>query len=712
MNGNPFASDIYPDGLPAQTGGVHPLHSGAISELKEIVSRAGGRSQEESATEGGGTVVLLSAPRAGFGKSHLLARLAEEMGDRAFVVAVPFDREREALWSALLWRLLETFHATKVGSLSLLDLVARRLFALVNQQMIRDRQVPCANPAEALAALEDRWAELFDFTSATQPVARWFAEHFERLLPFASTTTGNMAGLPAEAAAHWLRVLIAYAQGRNDGEAVRWESLRWSVLQPSGPALSQKGMSIVSAGLQGEAGARQRVVEFCRLSAGVRPLVLVFDDLDLFHHETASVARIAGFITEMRRLLSRAVQVLSVNEDLWTQTFQRAIPSAIEDRLTGNQITLGGIGRDEAVDLIRTRLTQCGHSPLEVSQFLHRLNLPAWFSHEAGRKISPRAVLRYACGIWEAAQRRPVSSLTAAELSRSAITAIPSVTVTAEDAGLYWARPDSFLQIPDDAIEEEAEGLNQPRPAVGPAFQSLRKALSLMLPPLEEESALTSGAVIPAPREHEPAVLRPAPPEPVESVESQLNRRFHQLRIHFLNAPWLAIDQERIFHLLQSAGRRLAIVRWLDHPLQGSPGQSAGSWIGPDAEVLFGSEPYSDRVYWSSLIDFARERSGHGFCVGRPHTAQCRLMVFSSVKSPVNLSAWMPPDEIINVRTHFLEIQSVDQPTLATLYAADEMMRESERAEAAATPAQTFTFLIPHIEFLWKQVTRSAAKAA
>ena len=54
---------------------------------------------------------MLRAPRAGFGKSHLLARLAVELGDRAFVVPVPIDREREVLWSALLWEVLGRIEA-------------------------------------------------------------------------------------------------------------------------------------------------------------------------------------------------------------------------------------------------------------------------------------------------------------------------------------------------------------------------------------------------------------------------------------------------------------------------------------------------------------------------------------------------------------------------------------------------------------------------
>src|SRR5688572_10954477 len=97
MTGNPFAADIYPDGLPAGSGA--PLvHAGAMSDLKRLVETAGRRSQSGHAGDGGGAVVLLRAPRAGFGKSHLLARLAGEVGDRAFVVAVPFDREREVQW--------------------------------------------------------------------------------------------------------------------------------------------------------------------------------------------------------------------------------------------------------------------------------------------------------------------------------------------------------------------------------------------------------------------------------------------------------------------------------------------------------------------------------------------------------------------------------------------------------------------------------------
>ena len=725
MTGNPFAADIFPDGLPAANGPAS-LHSGAMSELKKLVDQAGRRLQADPSDDGGGTVVLLRAPRAGFGKSHLLARLSAELGERAFVVSVPFDRERDVMWSALLWQVLETFHRGRAGELSLLDLVTRRLFAIVNQRMILEKQIPCAHPQEALAALESRFVELFDFANPAQPVARWFSENFERLVPFASRAAGQSSGLSADAAAHWLRVLCAYSQGRAEGETVRWESLRWSVLQPSAPAVSHGGMNIISAGLTGEAGARERVVEFCRLAAAVRPLVLVFDELDLFHEQAAAVQRIAGFITELRRLLSRAVQVLSVNQDLWQQTFLKSVPSAIEDRLTGSQITLGTMQRPEAEQLVHTRLQHAGLSDVVASAFLHRLNLSSYFAQEAGRLVSPRAVLRHAAGVWVEFERSATAQhhapAPAPAYHPSPFLDIPDmpeppvVALKREDAPVFLAREPVF--VPEPLIPEDVPEVKTIADT-DPAFARLRETLKRLLNPLpdtgeeltppEPGQPLRSGAILPDPpapagvRSHPIRTLTPEPPPTQEAV---LSRRFQQLRTHFLTAPWLSIDQDRLFHLLKSAGRLLAIVKWKDHPLPGSPGQTAGAWVEPDGEIIFGSEPYEDRTYWSALIHFARERSGHGYNGAAGNNASCRLVIFSSLKAPVNLSAWMPQDEIIDARTHFLHLRTVDQSTLATLYAADELLRDAARGALRVTLEQTFAALVPHIEFLWKQMPR------
>ena len=81
-------------------------------------------------------------------------------------------------------------------------------------------------------------------------------------------------------------------------------------------------------------------------------------------------------------------------------------------------------------------------------------------------------------------------------------------------------------------------------------------------------------------------------------------------------------------------------------------------------------------------------------------------MVFSSSQAPVNLTAWMRPDEIVHARARFLDIQTVDHPTLAVLYAADEVLHEAESGRLNVPVADAFQALVPHIDFLWRRVTR------
>jgi hypothetical protein len=302
---------------------------------------------------------------------------------------------------------------------------------------------------------------------------------------------------------------------------------------------------------------------------------------------------------------------------------------------------------------------------------------------------------------------------------------LPEVPLKVADAPVYRTPPPA---APDE--------LTVTRPEADPAFARLRETLQRLLTPLPPDdeppfvppsfitdfdqpaippappAELNSGAIL-----HDPVVVESMPPARSRTVsraavapssEAILQKRFQQLRAHFLTAPGLAVDQERLFHLLKTAGRRLAVVNWVDHPLPGSPGQSAGAWVGPDGEVLFGSEPYEDRTYWSSLVHFARARFGRDFTSPSRKGAPCRLVVFSATKAPVNLTAWMPPDEIIDARTHFLDVQPVDQTVLASLYAADEMMRDAERGSLGVSPGETFAMLVPHLEFLWKQITRPA----
>ncbi len=69
----------------------------------------------------------------------------------------------------------------------------------------------------------------------------------------------------------------------------------------------------------------------------------------------------------------------------------------------------------------------------------------------------------------------------------------------------------------------------------------------------------------------------------------------------------------------------------------------------------------------------------------------------------------MHQDEIVSARAHFLDLQTLDHPSLAACYAADEVLRESERGTLPLGSADAFAAMAPQLETLWKRLTRPLA---
>lgn len=196
-----------------------------------------------------------------------------------------------------------------------------------------------------------------------------------------------------------------------------------------------------------------------------------------------------------------------------------------------------------------------------------------------------------------------------------------------------------------------------------------------------------------------PAQIPRHPPPAPPGVEHTLAGRFQGLRAHFASAPTgLGLDHDRLQRLIKWSGQRLAVLRYAEMPLPGLPGRKAAVWQTPDGEILFGTEPHGDQAYWRALLAIARQRYHQ--------IPGCRLVLFSVATAPVNLSAWLPQDEIISARARFLDLQTLTQPELATLYAADEVLREAERGSLAIGSPDAFAAMAPRLEFFWKRLTR------
>ncbi len=675
---NPFAADIFPDGeAPADAGLI--LHHDAKEHLEELIAQAA-HEPVSSVRKGQGRVILLRAPRAGYGKSYLISRLQPGTGGESFVLPLEFDPEEPLSWKSLFDQVLTALHEPIAeGMPTALDLIARRTFAMVNAGMLRTGKVPCEQPQEAAAALEARYVELFDFSKPDQPVASWFQEHFERLLPFSTPFIHDESGLSEGEATHWLRALCGYAQAGAEGDPTRLATLRWALKQPESGAVtpSAGGMQFLQATPDNDTFHKEKLGELCRLTAACRPLVVVLDHLDGFHRSSDKVLRLANFLSDWRRLAGRTRFVLSVNQDLWEQTFLKTLPSALEDRLTSSQITLGGISREAAEELIRLRLA-AARVPEPVSvHFTQSLALPQYFAEEAGKLISPRAVLRYAAHAWHEHWKAPPAP--------------------AGDPAIPVAKMRDMLDRLRERLAPQAPA-GEPAPTA-PLSSS---ATSGYTNGSQHPEPPHSGAILPDPV---PAIPRTPAPSPSPFLTSRavgpdhaLQVRFHTLRAHFASSPWLLLDQDRLYYLMKLSGQRLAVVRFLETGLPGLPRAIAGVWQSPDAEILFGSEPYEDRPYWAALIDFARQRSAY--------VPGSRLVMFSAASAPVNLGVWLHQDEIVAARAQFLDLQTLDHPTLAACYATDEVLRESERGSFNLGSADAFAAMAPQLEYLWKRLTR------
>jgi hypothetical protein len=374
---------------------------------------------------------------------------------------------------------------------------------------------------------------------------------------------------------------------------------------------------------------------------------------------------------------------------LWAGSFQKFLPSALEDRLTSERVVLRDLTAEQGVALLEQRLQQGGVSGGESQAFLKAVQLPQWFAREPSRLASARSLLRHAARAWDEwslrvrppAEPDPISAPPIPTAPQSANIAIPTATSPSE---------------PTTHLPTLTSGL--PTGGSGTSFQQLK----LMLEKLRLEriaqgkqpmQVSESGTIY-----HEPEPTPSPVGTSVAEAPATIEDQFYQLRQRLLDAKALRIDPDLFGHLLGVGGKRLAVVNPSHIPVPGSTGPGAMVWQTPDGEILFGTEPHQDRAYWQALLAYARQRHA----IGRSH-----LTVFSAAQEPVDLRWWLSPAEISAAENHYLEVVTLDADALATLYAADELIHTSEHnAQDPHTPDEVFAAVATHLEPFWKRILK------
>ena len=290
----------------------------------------------KSPVDAPGRGILLRAPRAGYGKTHLLAHVQQRLGTtHEFLPLNPIEGSRTEAAGAIEAALRRLTRALPAGGgLTNLDLLSRRIFALALQPLVSSGEVPCQDREAALAALRQRPVETFDFHHSQAVTAHWTKENFEVLGPRLALELSRRTGSSLNETSFWLASLF-----------------RFAIAVPEHPG--RTGMIIQSA--ISDAGV-ERYAALLALLSLIGRVVVVADDLEGMHAEPAAALRFSSFLASVRQEAPRVDMVLSVNDDIWESAFLPALSGGLLDRLGETEIRLEPLDGAGTAALLEARL--------------------------------------------------------------------------------------------------------------------------------------------------------------------------------------------------------------------------------------------------------------------------------------------------------------------------------------------------------------------
>lgn len=324
----------------------------------------------ESPVARDGRCILLRAPRAGYGKSHLLSRLQNHLGaSHEFILLQPTDGYRVDATSALN-DVLAKITRTLPGSagLTTLDLLARKVFSLGLEPLVRSGEVPCQDRDAALHALQNRPTETFDFHHPTAVTAHWARDHFEILGPRLVVEIAQVLSAPLREVGFWVDVMF-----------------RYSVTPVEQPG--RAGMLMAAVADAAAASMNDRLTTLLKMLSYHQRVVLVADELEGMSTNEEAALRLATFVTTLRHDAERVDIIISVNDDVWSNAFVPRLSGGLQDRLREAEVRLSPLTQEQAQELLKIR------QPDASAKLLDALT-------SAGEPLYSRAVLRSAAGSW------------------------------------------------------------------------------------------------------------------------------------------------------------------------------------------------------------------------------------------------------------------------------------------------------------------------
>lgn len=296
--------------------------------------------------EKAGRCIMLRAPRAGHGKTHLLSRIQHRLGGaHEFIplhAAFGCRIDASTVTEDTLRRLVRQLPAS--GGLTVLDLVARRLFAFALQPLVTSGEVPSEDRDGALAALRNRPVETFDFHHPNATTAHWAKANFALLSQRLSYELAQRSGLPVREIDFWVGVLFRYS---------------------AAPLENPNRARVLTESLQSGTGLEMdRLEALLGLLTLQTRVVLIADDLEGFSTDETAALRLAAFLGTLRQSVERVDVILSLNQDIWQSAFTPRLSGGLADRLSEMVVELEPLTEAEMIALLDSRAPGLGKEML------------------------------------------------------------------------------------------------------------------------------------------------------------------------------------------------------------------------------------------------------------------------------------------------------------------------------------------------------------
>jgi hypothetical protein len=216
---------------------------------------------------------------------------------------------------------------------------------------------------------------------------------------------------------------------------------------------------------------------------------------------------------------------------------------------------------------------------------------------------------------------------------------------------------------------------------------------------------------VPPPLPSTPPPLPTAPP-PAEAERDVLLGRYEALRLQMsAEAESLPLDHAKVGELIRLAGRRFPLVRFSEHELPGMTGRQVMAWSLQGLEILFGMANFADAAYWRTLAIFAAGKAAETSAAAQAlgdAPPKVKLITFKTDREQQSWSILRMSDAFPAIVEPMLDAVHLDPTSVASLYAMQRIIKESESGALQATPAQVMSVLARELDFFWKRVTRAS----